>query len=102
MKDDSSKLAGLLDFVEQDGRVCPQPQQWMALWEMLPGRQRVGIGWNPPLPIVLSAWWYTGALDKRLRLREHIKYAAQSGALDAVDEFLRGLTTEQWHTMRDS
>ena len=65
------KLTGLLEYVRADGRVCPNPQEWQALWEMLPDKKRVGAGWAPPLPLILAAW--SGpALTKILRLEEHI------------------------------
>lgn len=63
---------------------------------MLPGRHGVGSGWDPPLPLILGAWHDTTGLEKMLRLREHIEYAASNGALDAVDRFLRGLEDVEW------
>jgi len=99
MVDDSEKLAGLLAYIQADGRVCPQPDRWKDLWEMLPAKERVGGGWNPSLPLILGAWWHTSAIEKQLRLREHVEYAAQHGVLDSVDSFLRRLTPEDWHTL---
>jgi len=81
-------------------RVCPQPQQWSALWEMLPGRKPSGGGWEPPLPLILAAWWDTSDQQKRERLAFHIRYAAENGALDAVEEYLSSLTDEQWHVAK--
>jgi len=102
MTNDPDKLASLLAYVQAERRSCPQPQQWNALWEMLPGKERVGSGWKPALPLILGAWWHTSALAKKQRLREHIEYAVQHGVLDAVDSFLRGLAQEQWHTLEDA
>lgn len=92
-----NKLEALLAYVQEDGRVCPQPPQWKKLWEMLPGKKRDGSGWHPPLPLILGAWWDTSHLEKMLRLREHIEYAASHGALDNVDDYLRRLLADQWH-----
>ena len=39
MMNDSNKIAKLLVYVQAKQRVCPQPQQWNALWEMLPGKR---------------------------------------------------------------
>ncbi len=94
----TGKLAALLEYVQADRRVCPQPDPWNALWEMLPERKRAGSGWEPPLPLILGAWRHSTGLAKMLRLREHIEYAAAHGALDEVDQILRGLPPEQWHT----
>lgn len=68
-----TRLSFLLEYVQANGRICPVPQRWSQLWEMLPGRRRVGGGWNPPLPLILGAWHYTTGLEKMLRLREHIE-----------------------------
>jgi hypothetical protein len=78
----SEKLAALLAYVQADGRICPQPQRWNELWEMLPDRkQKPSGGWSPPPPLILAAWWHTTGLEKMLRLREHIEYAASNGLL---------------------
>lgn len=90
------KLEELLKYVCENGRVCPTPQEWHALWEMLPDRQRTNDGWKPPLPLILSAWWDTPALLKMIRLEEHIRYAEEHGVLDQVDAYLRSLTPDQW------
>jgi hypothetical protein len=89
-------LEDLLEFVRQNNRVCPQPQRWNELWEMLPERRRVGQGWEPALPLILAAWWDTPILLKILRLREHIEYAGQHGVLGQVDAFLRSLPEMEW------
>jgi hypothetical protein len=90
------KLKTLLEYVKADGRICPMPDSWNQLWEMLPDKKRVGMGWEPSLPLILAAWWDTPLLAKILRLAEHIRYAAEHGVLDEVDVYLRGLKPEQW------
>ena len=47
--------AGLIAYCRENSRVCPMPQRWNALWELLPNRKRVGGGWEPPLPLILAA-----------------------------------------------
>jgi hypothetical protein len=90
-------LDDLLTYVRADGRVCPQPARWQELWEMLPDRRRLNAGgWEPPLPVILGAWWDTPALLKLLRLEEHVRYAAHHGALSQVDAFLRSLGEKEW------
>lgn len=99
MSDEADQLASLLDYVKAEGRICPQPQEWNALWEMLPDSHRVGSGWEPALPLILGAWWHTSSLEKMIRLQEHIDFAASHGVLTQVDAYLRSLSPEQWHTL---
>jgi hypothetical protein len=86
----------LLQYCGVNGRVCPMPSQWQALWEMLPNRRRAGDGWEPALPLILAAWHDTPALLKTLRLKEHIDWAEQHGVLHEVDQFLRSLAESEW------
>ena len=72
------------------------------MWEMLPGReQKPTGGWNPPLPLILAAWWDATGLEKMLRLQEHIRWADEHGAIDKVDSYLRGLSEENWFHGKD-
>jgi len=82
---------------KKNNRVCPQPQKWNKLYEMLPNRKRKGNGWNPSLPLILAAWWDTPAMMKMLRLREHIEWASDQGCLDEVHKFLVNLTEDEWY-----
>jgi len=93
----NDRLSSLLVYVKSEGRVCPMPTFWNDLWEMLPDRkQKSSGGWEPPLPLILAAWWDVPALPKMLRLAEHINYAAEHGVLDKVDAYLRALKPDQW------
>ena len=97
MNPHDDKLSELLKYVKSDGRICPQPKYWNEMWEMLPDKKREGNGWDPPLPLILGAWWHTSDMEKMMRLRQHIEYAAGKGALDEIDDFLRNLALYQWH-----
>lgn len=90
------KLNDLLEYVKADGRVCPMPAYWERLWEMLPDKKHVGRGWEPPPPLTLTVWWETPLLEKTARLEKHIRYAAEHGALDEVDSYLRALKPAEW------
>ena len=92
----SSALDELLAFVRANGRVCPQPNKWSELWQMLPQRQRVGSGWQPPSPLILAAWWEASDEQKRDRLANHIQYAAEHSFLMEIDQFLRQLSDGEW------
>ncbi len=91
------QLEELLQFVQSEGRICPEPGKWHDLWEMLPEKKRVGSGWQPPLPLILAAWDNTSGIEKILRLRQHIEYAAEKGILNIVDQYLRNLKQNDWH-----
>ena len=92
----------LIAFCRKDGRVCPQPMVWNELYEMLPNKRRAGLGWEPPLPMILAAWWDTPALPKMLRLAEHIGWAEQHGCLDVIADYLRGLREEDGHHFEEA
>lgn len=77
-------------------RVCPMPHHWAQLYDMLPGRQRAGDGWEPALPLILGAWHGTPALAKIVRLQEHLQWADRHGALPEVAAFLESLAESDW------
>jgi hypothetical protein len=87
----------LIAYCRENNRVCPQPDRWNELWKMLPNRKQVGAGWEPPLPLILAAWYETPAMSKMLRLAEHIQWADTHGVLPKVAAFLRNLSEEDWH-----
>src|SRR5262245_10111013 len=89
-------LTNVLVYIQFNERVCPNPQRWNKLWEMLPDRHRIDAGWEPPLPLFLAAWWHTPMLAKMSRLRQHLRYAERHGVLDRVDAFLRVLPESEW------
>jgi hypothetical protein len=89
-------LTSLIDYCRQNARVCPLPDKWIELWEMLPDKERVGNGRQPPLPLILAAWRYTGAREKMARLKEHLDYAGKHKVLEQVDSHLRGLQESEW------
>ena len=97
----SESAESLIAYCRENSRVCPMPQRWNALWELLPNRTRVGGGWQPPLPLILAAWDHTPGMLKMLRLAEHIEWADKHGTLESVARFLRGLSEEDWFHLGD-
>ena len=93
----SQELKALLAYVTAEDRICPQPQRWNDLWELLPNRERVGSGWRPSLPLILGAWSHTSDSEKSDRFHQHIHWANDHGALERVNSFLRELDESQWH-----
>lgn len=88
-------------LVEVNKRVCPMPTKWNELWQLLPNKKQIGVGWNPPLPLILAAWWDTPNDRKKARLLEHIEYAEQHGSLEQVHQFLVALQEREWHHVGD-
>ncbi len=87
----------LLGYARENGRICPQPQTWSRLFELLPDKRRVGNGWEPPMPLILAAWNHSTDLEKRERFLLHICWAADHGALDPINEFIRAIPPSEWH-----
>lgn len=81
----------------KNNRVCPMPQKWLQLYNLLPDRTRREAGAEPALPLILGAWGHTSAIDKMLRLQEHIAWAEQHGALEQVRVYLESLPEQDWH-----
>jgi hypothetical protein len=95
------KYALLLEYVKANGRACPQPMCWNALWKMLPNRRRAGTGWEPALPLILAAWWDTPALQKHLRFLEHLEWARTQDCVGEVEAYLRALSEPDWYHLGD-
>lgn len=93
----NEKLSALIVYIQSGGRVCPQPQQWKELWEMLPNKHQDGVSRKPSLPLILAAWHNTTDAEKKSRFKEHIEYAATNGVLDDVEAYIMRLTHDQWY-----
>ena len=90
----------LIAYCQENGRVCPQPSLWNDFWMMLPNRREGSVsegGWEPPVPLILGAWWDAHDNTKRSRLEQHIRWAEQHNALEQASAFLRGLVESEWH-----
>ena len=98
----NEQTKALMEYAKENGQVCPKPDKWNELWEMLPDRKQKGYGWSPPVPLILAAWWETSDDQKRNRLELHIQHAADHGALENIDSLLKGLSTDQWIYERDA
>jgi len=91
------ELEKILLFSQVEQRVCPQPQRWNELWELLPNKKRVGSGLEPQLPLILGAWHHTSDEEKRNRFLAHIHWAANHGELLKIANFIKLLPPDQWH-----
>jgi hypothetical protein len=70
------------------------------MWELLPNRKFLGVGWEPALPMILAGWSASDQ-SKRERLEEHIEWAEKYGALQEVAAHLRSLREEDWYHVRE-
>jgi len=95
-------LATTLALASENGRICPQPGKWSALYELLPDTRSDAYGSIPAAPLILAAWRTTGDEEKAIRLREHLEWAQQHGALDRVHQYLASLPEHEWHHVGDS
>lgn len=81
--------------VRRNNRVCPLPAIWQRLYAYLPNT-------GPHLAKVPASpveWEQVPSLEKRVRLREHIEWAAAQGVLPQVYQALRKLPEKRWHHM---
>ena len=67
------------------------------LVETAAGSSRRGAGWEPPLPLILAAWWEATDEEKRERFLLHIHWAHEHGELQKVYDFITRLRPEDWH-----
>jgi hypothetical protein len=98
----TADLQHLLAYCAEHGRVCPVPQQWLRLWDVLPNKRLGGAGWEPSLPLILGAWWEASDEEKQERLAVHLRWAAEHDALGQVEQFLRSLPKTEWHRRGDN
>ena len=90
-------LDKLLAEAAKDGRVCPQPRQWNDLWQVLPGRRRVGDRWEPDLPLILAAWWHASDGEKQERFRVHLEWAYEHGCAEVIYKFMLEMKPDHWY-----
>ncbi|BDW81050.1 hypothetical protein MACH24_04880 [Erythrobacter sp. Dej080120_24] len=112
----SDQLNAIVEFCASEARICPEPNAWHRFWlavKNAAGRRRIGgfdfnmrmdhdrstksLNLEPPLPNILASWWGTSDVQKVETLKSQLLWAAQHGALDVADRFLRGLRADEWH-----
>jgi hypothetical protein len=93
-------IGNLIAYARANKRICPMPDRWHTLWEMLPKEKTMGVV-LPSLPLILGGRSASNAEKKKL-FELHLRWANTHGALDAVDEYVRGLPEEDWHHECDS
>jgi len=87
----------LWTYCEENNRLVPAPPEWADLHGMLANRQqKLSGGWEPSAPLILAAWHCTMPIEKHLRFKEHIQWAADHNQLEEVGAFLRSLPEDGW------
>ena len=81
----------------RNNRVCPRPNHWQALYDLLPDKKKN----NPTPPLIGPAWNSTPSITKRTCLREHFEWAEEHGVLEEVVAFVRVLPETDWFHMND-
>ena len=97
MKKTREDLEKLIIYCMENQRVCPKPQRWNEIYELLPNKKRKGLGWKPPIPLILAAWWETSDKEKIERFQLHLKWAAQNHALEVIAGKVKQLDETDWH-----
>lgn len=87
----------LIEVINKNNRICPQPLNWNELHGLLPNTKRVGVGYEPPIPLILGAWHNTSDEKKKERLLVHIKWAEENGCSGEIMDFLQNLKEEEWY-----
>lgn len=91
----------ILEYCQENNRICPQPTKWKELYELLKNKkQKSSGGWEPSLPLILAAW-YEPHLLKIIRFREHIEWAEKQGQLEEISSFLKSLKEDEWFHTND-
>lgn len=93
----TTQYESLLTYCSENGRVCPLPMFWNKLYAKLPNKTKIGNGWNPPMPLILAAWDFSGDDDKAVRFKEHLVWAKENNYLNEAESYLRKLNEEDWH-----
>ncbi len=77
-------------------RVCPQPQQWHAMFELLVSTpDQTGLS-KPKPPLILAAWHETSDGMKRQRLKEQMHWSCKYDVIENVYTFLTNLEEKEW------
>lgn len=86
----------LIELAHLNQRTAPLPQHWELLYALLP---RIRQGTNillPPAPLLGAQWQASSDMEKRVRVREQIRWAEQHHGLRVVHRFLASLAEDEW------
>ena len=86
------KLHLLKEYCRKSQRVCPLPHYWHEMYLLIVGRGQRDLA--PPL--ILAAWGLSDE-EKSARFMLHLDYSVSNGTFTLIDEYLRGLSDDQWY-----
>jgi hypothetical protein len=82
------RLAAFVAHLNNSGKICLKPWCWKRFYLLF------NPGFEPPW---LSSWWTMPNHDKKDIFLKQLEYLAyQTDQFDAADQFLRGLTEDNW------
>jgi hypothetical protein len=81
-------------LARSSNRVCPMPQHWKAMFELL--QQLAPPKTVAPSAVEGAAWNVVPPMQKRLRLREQLEWADRHGVLHEVCGLLASLPEDAW------
>ncbi len=82
-----------MDVILKFNRVCPKPQQWNKLWEIVQSKTDEKIS----APLILAAWWETTDEEKSGRFKYHLDTAERLNLINEVQIYLQTLNETDWH-----
>ena len=88
-KSDKEIYEALIEY----SRVCPQPEPWCKLFEMLEDNQNKEL----KIPLILNGWIISNVFQKNVRFKQHLKWAYDHGQIKEIDKYLRSLPKEDWY-----
>ena len=93
---DQLTVGTVLALSKKNNRVCPVASQWLMLHDILTLGGRRNLKPAAPEPVTGRAFAGTSSMNKRIRMRDQILWAADYGGLAAIYEFLLLLPEEDW------
>jgi hypothetical protein len=68
--------------------VCPNPIPWSDTYKALEAAWRKSgcVGSAPPMPLILSGWWYSSDRDKQDRWLDTIRWAKEHDLSHLIKE----------------
>ena len=84
-------------LIDSKRYICPQPQIWQAMWELLPTQKQGKQIIKPPAPLILAGWNFSEDSQKKERLLEHIYWADSNNSIEVIDKYLRSLDDKNWY-----
>jgi len=84
----TSNIEGLKDYSRINYRICPMPQNWNELFNLL----RYKKPKEPSVPLILAAWWEVTAQDKQNRFFEHLEWTGKQGQINEMSDYISNYT----------